>query len=1075
MAAFKIILCLLFYITFVSLLPLKATSTSRTQSEALIKWKNTLSQSPSSLNSWSSRNIQNLCNWTGIMCNEGGVVYKISLPNSSLSGTLTYFQFSSFPNLTHFDLNNNEVSGVIPAAIRNLSSIVYLDLSSNRFEDEIPSEIGRLTQLRYLDLNNNNLNGAIPVQISNLQKVLYLNLGGNYLTDPNWSDFSSMPALTFLGLYYNELENAFPDFILQCKKLTILDLSLNHLNGSLPKSIYNLAKLKELRLGTNQFSGPILQDLGTIPSSIGQLKNLRHLDLHSNQLNSSIPYELGFCSNLTFLALAGNSFTGELPLSLSNLTQITDLGLSENNFSGEISSELVTNWTRLVSLQVQNNLFTGTIPREIGLLSDLTLLFLYNNSFTGSIPLEIGNLENLLRLHLSDNQISGPLPSTIGKLVNLQSIKLHSNNLSGIIPADLGKNNPFLTTVSFSNNSFSGELPSGLCSSFRFELFTVNGNKFTGLLPDCIKNCTSLRRIRLDGNQFYGDISQVFGVHPNLTYINLSDNLFTESLEKSPPELGDLQRLGALRLEWNQLSGKIPSELGKLNNLFNLNLGNNLLSGQIPQSLGNLTSLQDLDLSANNLNGSIPATIGNCARLTSLNLSNNDFSGEVPSQIGNLLGLNYLLDLSSNSFFGRIPQDLSKLKTLQNLNLSHNNFSGQIPQSLATSMISLQFIDLSYNNFSGPIPNVGIFKQAPAASFTGNPNLCGSEKGISLCNIKSTTKKSRENKLIISVLVPVLSFVLIVTVIAIFCIITRKRSKNIDEETTDTDTITFANIMNATKNFDEKYCIGKGSFGSVYKATLPTRQIVAVKRMKTTSTDEIPAKNKQSFENEIRALTEVRHRNIIKLYGYCCKESGMYLVYEYMEKGSLGNVLYGGEAILNLDWATRVNIVQDLAHALAYLHHDCNPPIVHRDVSINNVLLEADMVPRLSDFGTAKLLNPDSSNWTGVAGSYELALTMKVTEKCDVYSFGVVTFEIMMGRHPGELLTSLQSSYPTSTSPESLALLLKDILDQRLLPPTDKETEQVARVLNVALGCTRVSPESRPSMRTVAQELSPRT
>ncbi|KAM0050918.1 putative protein kinase RLK-Pelle-LRR-XI-1 family [Helianthus debilis subsp. tardiflorus] len=497
--------------------------------------------------------------------------------------------------------------------------------------------------------------------------------------------------------------------------------------------------------------------------------------------------------------------------------------------------------------------------------------------------------------------------------------------------------------------------------------------------------------------------------------------------------------------------------------MFNLNLGNNLLSGQIPQSLGNLTSLQDLDISANNLNGSIPTTIGNCARLTSLNLSNNDFSGEVPSQIGNLLGLNYLLDLSSNSFSGRIPQDLS-----------NSSITSYIHE------ISLQFIDLSYNNLSGPIPNIGIFKQAPAASFTGNPNLCGSEKGISPCNIKSTPKKSRDNKLIISVLVPVLSFVLIATVIAIFCIITRKRSKDIDEETTDTDTITFANIMNATENFDEKYCIGKGCFGSVYKATLPTGQIVAVKQMKTTSTDEVPAKNKQSFENEIQALTEVRHRNIIKLYGYCCKESGMYLMYEYMEKGSLGNVLYGVEAILNLDWATRVNIVQDLAHALAYLHHDCNPPIVHRDVSINNVLLEADMVPRLSDFGTAKLLNPHSSNWTGVAGSYgymapELALTMKVTEKCDVYSFGVVTFEIMMGRHPGELLTSLQSSYPTSTSPESLVLLLKDILDQRLLPPTDKETEQVARVLNVALGCTRVSPESRPSMRTVAQELSPRT
>ncbi|MFS7902464.1 putative protein kinase RLK-Pelle-LRR-XI-1 family [Helianthus anomalus] len=105
----------------------------------------------------------------------------------------------------------------------------------------------------------------------------------------------------------------------------------------------------------------------------------------------------------------------------------------------------------------------------------------------------------------------------------------------------------------------------------------------------------------------------------------------------------------------------------------------------------------------------------------------------------------------------------------------------------------------------------------------------------------------------------------------------------------------------------------------------------------------------------------------------------------------------------------------------------------------------------------------------------ELALTMRVTEKCDVYSFGVVAFEFTMGRHPGELLTSLQSSNSTSTSPDNLLLLLKDILDERLLPPTDREAEQVVYVLKVALACTRASPESRPSMRNVAQELSARS
>ncbi|XP_031268813.1 MDIS1-interacting receptor like kinase 2-like [Pistacia vera] len=253
---------------------------------------------------------------------------------------------------------------------------------------------------------------------------------------------------------------------------------------------------------------------------------------------------------------------------------------------------------------------------------------------------------------------------------------------------------------------------------------------------------------------------------------------------------------------------------------------------------------------------------------------------------------------------------------------------------------------------------------------------------------------------------------------------------------------------------------------------------VSTKILSCLYTSDVPLSNRQSFENEIRVLTDVRHRNIIKLHGFCSKRGCLYLVYEYVKRGSLRKVLYGLEGKVELDWAARVKIVQGVAHAIAYLHHDCSPPIVHRDISLNNILLEADFEPRLSDFGTARLLNPDTSNWTTVAGSYgymapELALTMRVTDKSDVYSFGVVTLEVMMGRHPGELLTSLSSSR-TSLS-ENPELFLKDVLDQRLPPPTGQLAEEVVFVINVALACTRTTPEERPSMRFVAQELSAKT
>ncbi|KAF8365008.1 hypothetical protein HHK36_032988 [Tetracentron sinense] len=172
----------------------------------------------------------------------------------------------------------------------------------------------------------------------------------------------------------------------------------------------------------------------------------------------------------------------------------------------------------------------------------------------------------------------------------------------------------------------------------------------------------------------------------------------------------------------------------------------------------------------------------------------------------------------------------------------------------------------------------------------------------------------------------------------------------------------------------------------------------------------------------------------------------------------------------------RINIVKGVAYALSYMHHDCSPPIAHRDISSKNILLDSEYQARLSDFGTARLLRYDSSNWTSLAGTYgyvapELAYTMKITTKCDVYSFGIVALEVIMGTHPGELISSISSSSSLLSS-FGKNILLKDVLDQRISHPIVHAAQEVVSIVKLASACLRTSPQSRPTMQEVSQKLS---
>ncbi|XP_028056879.1 MDIS1-interacting receptor like kinase 2-like [Camellia sinensis] len=405
-------------------------------------------------------------------------------------------------------------------------------------------------------------------------------------------------------------------------------------------------------------------------------------------------------------------------------------------------------------------------------------------------------------------------------------------------------------------------------------------------------------------------------------------------------------------------------------------------------------------------------------------------------------------------------------------------------------MLSLTLVDVSFNQLEGPIPKMKAFREAPFEALKGNKGLCGNATGLKTCLAKMNNgvAKKKSNRVVLLIVLLFgflfLSLMVVGVVLLIFC----KKSRNTKNEPRQVNNenffeiwsydgkMVYESIIEATKNFSTKHCIGEGGCGTVYRAALTSGQVVAVKKLHVSPDGDLA--NLKGFTSDIRALTKIRHHNIVKLYGYCSHRRHSFLVYEFLEGGSLGKILSKEGHVLYFDWIKRVNVVKDVANALSYMHHDCSPTIIHRDISSKNVLLDLESVAHISDFGTARFLKPDSSNWTSFAGTFgytasELAYTMEVNERCDVYSFGVLTLDVIMGKHPGDLIYSLSSSSSSSSSTSTVhGILLKDVLDQHLAAPENQVAEQVFVVAQLAFECSQANPLSRPTVRQVAMKLS---
>ncbi|MFQ6646560.1 hypothetical protein Gotur_020108 [Gossypium turneri] len=521
-----------------------------------------------------------------------------------------------------------------------------------------------------------------------------------------------------------------------------------------------------------------------------------------------------------------------------------------------------------------------------------------------------------------------------------------------------------------------------------------------------------------------------------------------------------------------------------MNRLF---LSGNQFSGKIPSEIGLLSQLEQLDLASNNFSGPIPDDLGNCFKLFNLNLSNNNLKESIAPSISYITALESL-DLSQNSLIGGIPQQFGKLQSLEVLNLSHNMLNGSIPEAF-NDLRGLRFVNISFNQFEGPIPNLKAFHEASFDALRNNKGLCGNATGLMACvpSFLANHGHGKRTKVIISVMLPLFGGLLLLFLLVRSFFGSCKKAQTKESESREEQgyiynvlgfngRILHDNIIEATEDFSSDYCIGSGGYGSVYKAALPTGQVVAVKKLHR-SEDNILINNLKSFESEIIALLEIRHHNIVQMYGFCSHPKHSFLVYELVERGSLRMVLSNNEQAKELDWKKRLNVVKGLADALSYMHHGHSQPIVHRDISSNNVLLDLDYEPRVSDFGTARILKPDSPNWTSLAGTYgyiapELAYTMRVDEKCDVYSFGVLTMEVFMGRHPGDLISYLSSLELTSSSMSNdQQVLLKNTLDQRPSAPVGQSAQDLVSTMKIALACLNGNPQLRPTMQEVSQAL----
>ena len=484
-------------------------------------------------------------------------------------------------------------------------------------------------------------------------------------------------------------------------------------------------------------------------------------------------------------------------------------------------------------------------------------------------------------------------------------------------------------------------------------------------------------------------------------------------------------------------------------------------------------------------------------------ISGNELEGGIPQSVYNMTYLE-ILDLHDNHLNGLIPSTLGSLSKLQFLDLSRNLLSGSIPPTLE-NLTLLHHFNVSSNNLSGIIPPAKTIQGFGPSAFLNNPFLCGAP--LDPCsgnNATGTTSISKKPKVLsLSAIIAIVAAVVILVGVCVISILnlmarTRKaRSTEIIESTPlgSTDSgIIIGKLVLFSKSLPSKYedweagtkalldkecLIGGGSIGTVYKTSFDVGISIAVKKLETLGR----IRTQDEFETEIGRLGNIKHPNLVAFQGYYWSSSMQLILSEFVVNGNLYDNLHGlsypgtstGIGNTELHWSRRYQIALGTARALAYLHHDCKPPILHLNIKSTNILLDENYEAKLSDYGLEKLL-PVMDNYIltkyHTAVGYvapELAQSLRVSEKCDVYSFGVILLELVTGRKPVESPRANQVVILCEYVRELLESgSASDCFDRNLRGIAESE---LIEVMKLGLICTSEIPSKRPSMAEVVQVL----